>query len=128
MKGNYNLKVISKTNNKILDNFGIKGEINMKIFPDLTVVAHDGYKSFVYSSDDETIKELMNIGGIILEEKDYTSDDFAYILGDELEDRNMHGMTNIGDMFVEACKKANIEEKLIVEAIKEFIQKMLANY
>ena len=68
----------------------------------------------------------MNEGGVILEEKDYTADDFAYILGNELEDRNMHDMTNVGDIFVSACQEAKIEEDLIVLAIKGFIQKILA--
>lgn len=99
----------------------------MKMFPDLIIIEHDGYKSFAHSCDKETLEELMSDGGTILDEENYSADDFAFIFGNELEDMNLHNFTHIGDDFLSACKEAGIEEELITSAIKNFMKKFLSN-
>lgn len=88
-------------------------------------VGNDGKCYYVYNESIEEIKEEFDIQDPdfkFIESDKWTAENYAEILGDELENANHHRWTELPDTILRALEKSNLSKEKINSVMKEIAE------
>ena len=97
-----------------------------KLFPKYVMMQnHEGKRSCFYGGLDDFDEEETEGFDTEVAEKDWTCEELVEIFGSELENQNMHRITDIGDIMLRSLNAANIPEEEKKTALYSFMREFM---
>lgn len=88
-------------------------------------VGNDGHYYYVYNESIEEIKEEFDIQDQnfkFIDESEWTAENYAEILSNELENANHHGWTELPQVILNALEKSDLSKEKIDSIMKEVVE------